>query len=185
MSLGSLSMRNIDPVPPGYCNSFRMDKMTRWPFVRPSCGGHRRPGLFFQKETWLVMSLSGAISPLDMAVCMTWTEQSNEASQSTPCTPGPQDTSWESGPSSLESVMQHKTKSWKKLDWKETNWCWRKSLETIRRTFFYTDFICSIRNRVCLYICVTAFSILRDKYMFRGGGEAPPPTPGHQTKAVW
>ena len=69
--------------------------------MRPSCGGHRGAGLFFLKKTWLVMSLSGAISPLDVAVCMTWLKQGNEPSQKTLCTPWPQDTSWESGTSLL------------------------------------------------------------------------------------
>lgn len=153
MSLRSLSLRNIDPVPPSDSNSFRIG-LAHWQdglLWGPAVGGHRRPGLFSLKKTWLVMSLSGAISPLEMAVCMTWSEQSNEASQRAPCTPWPQDTSWERGSSSLEAVMLPKTKSQKRMSEKkatgaekspqeasEAVWCIRPSFVP-----FKTEFICA------------------------------------------
>lgn len=131
--------------------------------MRPSCGGHKRPGLFFLKKTWLVMSLSGGSSPLEMAVCMTWPEQSNEALQRTPCTPLSQDTSWESGSPSLESVVHLRTKSQKKAPLKKKQPVLRKFLrKNQKQLLLYSLHLFYLKLSLSVHLCyMTAFAYCR------------------------
>lgn len=165
MSLHSLSFRNIDPVPPCDSNSFQIglahwqDGLLWGPAVGWWWKGHRRPCLCFLKKTWLVMSLSGAISPLEMAARMTWSEQCNGASQRAPCTLRPQDTSWERG-SLVRGGYASQDKESGKNERKESNWCWERSSDSFRSGVMYTTFSLTVHLN-----CMTTFPILQDKYM--------------------